>query len=140
VAYVRLEEARLRCERLAAQASTEADYVSLRRIHRELGMAGWLAGNRCGPSARAAEQRAATIHATDAVRLKPNSTHRRERRSAPKIPSVAVSPQRRKAIACISLTSMFCMPRSSSENICNVARSGSFGLPGVPRFSSVCRR
>jgi hypothetical protein len=45
VAYVRLEEARLRCERLAAQASTEAEYVSLRRIHRELGD-GRLAGRQ----------------------------------------------------------------------------------------------
>lgn len=44
-AYVRLEEARLRCEHLAAQAATEHQRGSLRGIHRELGMAGWLASS-----------------------------------------------------------------------------------------------
>jgi hypothetical protein len=45
-AYVLLEEARLRCEALTAQAATERDWSLLRRIHREIGMAGWLVSDK----------------------------------------------------------------------------------------------
>ncbi|MFZ0385232.1 MAG: hypothetical protein WAL22_06195 [Solirubrobacteraceae bacterium] len=43
--YALLEEARLRCEQLRAAAHTEPDRLSLREIHRELGLASWYAGS-----------------------------------------------------------------------------------------------
>lgn len=50
--YVRLEEARLRCEKLAAQTATEDECSSLRQLHRELGMAGWLASTEIDSNQR----------------------------------------------------------------------------------------
>ncbi len=44
-AYVALEEARLRCEKLRAHASTRAQQDGLHRLHRELGLAGLLASS-----------------------------------------------------------------------------------------------
>jgi len=51
-AYTLLEEARLRCEQLTADEPE--DRVSLRKIHRELGLAGWLASSELAPDRRLA--------------------------------------------------------------------------------------
>ncbi len=52
--YALLEEARLRCEGLAAEARTESERASLRVIHNELGMAGLLASSGLEPDQRLA--------------------------------------------------------------------------------------
>jgi hypothetical protein len=74
-AYMLLEEARLRCERLTAQAGTEAEYASLRRIHRELGMAGWLASTGIDASRRLALLSSARRRSTQPMPYASNSTH-----------------------------------------------------------------
>jgi hypothetical protein len=53
-AYALLEEARLRCEQLFARAGTESERAVLSLIHKELGMAGWLASSEIDPDRRLA--------------------------------------------------------------------------------------
>lgn len=54
LAYALLEEARLRCQELAVEAAVETARVSLRRVHRELGMAGWLTSSELDQDRRLA--------------------------------------------------------------------------------------
>jgi hypothetical protein len=51
-AYVLLEEARLRCEAMRAEAGTRARYDTLNRLHRELGLAGLFASSNLPTSVR----------------------------------------------------------------------------------------
>jgi hypothetical protein len=75
-AYVLVEQARLRCERFQHGVSTDAERLVLERIHRELGMAGWLVSSRLDPVRRLSHLAAAhrhamtpTLHTTDAHAL-----------------------------------------------------------------------
>lgn len=54
LAYTLLEEARLRCEQLVAEAGTRSERMVLGWIHRELGMAGWLVSSQLVPDRRLA--------------------------------------------------------------------------------------
>ncbi len=50
--YVLIEEARLRCESLAATAGTEQRRRELRRLHRDLGLSGLYASTNIPPETR----------------------------------------------------------------------------------------
>lgn len=51
-AYALVEEARLRCEQLQAEASHDLERNALRAIHHQLGMAGWAASTELQPQRR----------------------------------------------------------------------------------------
>jgi hypothetical protein len=51
---VLLEEARLRCERLRADAGSDTERYSLNAIHKHLGMSGWAASSALDPPRRQA--------------------------------------------------------------------------------------
>lgn len=51
-AYVLLEDSRLRCERLIADAHGEPDQARLRAMHRQLGAAGWVVSSEFDPARR----------------------------------------------------------------------------------------
>jgi hypothetical protein len=72
--YGLLEEARLRCEELAARPRTGPARVSLLEIHRELGMAGWHAGSELDRDRRLALLAGAHQRSTTAAMLHPPGT------------------------------------------------------------------
>jgi hypothetical protein len=51
-AYVLVEQARLRCEEFHHSVGTDAERLTLERIHREIGMAGWLVSSTLAPVSR----------------------------------------------------------------------------------------
>lgn len=53
-AYALVEEARLRCEQLQAEAARSPKRHALRAIHYQLGMAGWVASTELPPQRRQA--------------------------------------------------------------------------------------
>jgi hypothetical protein len=73
--YALLEEARLRCEQLKAAAHTEPDRSSLREIHRELGLAGWLASSELAVDRRLALLDSARQQSTTAMLHPAHSPH-----------------------------------------------------------------
>jgi hypothetical protein len=74
-AYALLEEARLRCEQYMAGRHTDADRVSLREIHRELGLAGWQAGTELDVNRRLALLDGARQRSTTAMFHPAQSSH-----------------------------------------------------------------
>ena len=75
LAYVLLEEARLRCEQLIAAARSESDRASRREMHRELGMAGWLASSEIDVDRRLALLDRAHQQSTTALTHPAHSPH-----------------------------------------------------------------
>jgi hypothetical protein len=73
-AYVLLEEARLRCERLGLEARTDAERISMELIHKELGMAGWLASSEID-SGRRLELLATAHDRSTETMLQPPKNH-----------------------------------------------------------------
>ena len=72
--YTLLEEARLRCEELAARARAGSARNSLFEIHRELGMAGWHAGSELDCDRRLALLAGAHQRSVTAAMLHPPGT------------------------------------------------------------------
>ena len=52
LAYVLLEEGRVVCERLSGRVASAGEIAALRAIHRDVGLAGYLASDRMAPSLR----------------------------------------------------------------------------------------
>jgi hypothetical protein len=73
-AYVLVEQARLRCERFRDCAGTDGERVVLGRVHREIGMAGWLASAALEPARRLSLLTAARRYALTPV-VHSRSTH-----------------------------------------------------------------
>jgi hypothetical protein len=73
--YALLEEARLRCEQLSAAAHAERDRMSLREIHRELGLAGWRASSELAVDRRLALLDSAHQQSTTAMLHPAHSPH-----------------------------------------------------------------
>jgi hypothetical protein len=67
-AYALVEEARLRCEQLRAEASRDPKRHALRAIHHQLGMAGWAASAELPPQRRQAVLRDAHRHSVRPMR------------------------------------------------------------------------